>query len=66
MKREWQRSRCRNRRSPIQSRSRQQRLTALTPAWYAGARARVEARATLQQAEELRTVLEELGERFGE
>jgi hypothetical protein len=51
---------------PTQSRSRQQRLTALTPAWYAGARARVEARATLQQAEELRTVLEELGERLGE
>ena len=37
-----------------------------SPAWYAGTRARVEARATLQQAEELKRVLEELGERLGE
>jgi hypothetical protein len=29
-------------------------------------RARVEARATLEQAQELRSVLEELGERMGE
>jgi hypothetical protein len=36
-----------------------------TPAWYGGTRARVEARATLEQAEELRCVLEELGERLG-
>jgi hypothetical protein len=32
---------------------------------YAGTRARVEARAALEQAEELRRVLEELGERLG-
>ena len=32
-----------------------------TPAWYGGTRAR----ATLEQAEELRCVLEELGERLG-
>jgi hypothetical protein len=37
-----------------------------TPAWYATTRARVEARAALEQAEELRRVLEELGERLGE
>ena len=33
--------------------------------WYAGARARVEAKATLEHAEELGRVLEELGERLG-
>jgi hypothetical protein len=33
-----------------------------TPAWYAGARARVEARAALEQAAELMRGLEELGE----
>jgi hypothetical protein len=32
-----------------------------TPAWYAGTRAKVEARADLEQAEELRRVLEDLG-----
>jgi hypothetical protein len=32
-----------------------------TPAWYAGTRARVEARAALEQAEELRRVLEQMG-----
>jgi hypothetical protein len=38
-----------------------------TPAWYAGMRrARVEARAALEQAEELQRVPEELGERLGE
>jgi hypothetical protein len=37
-------------------------LSADTSAWYAGTRARVEARAALEQAEELRKVLEELGE----
>lgn len=41
-------------------------LTKGTPAWYAGTRARVEARATLEQTEELRRVLEELGERLGD
>jgi hypothetical protein len=41
-------------------------LTEDTPAWYAGTRARVEARATLEQAEELRRVPDELGERLGE
>jgi hypothetical protein len=41
-------------------------LTKDTPAWYAGTRAKVEARAALEQAEELRRVLEELGERLGE
>jgi hypothetical protein len=45
---------------------RQQRLTEFTPAWYAGTRARVEARATLEQAEELGRVLEEVGGRLGE
>jgi hypothetical protein len=43
-----------------------QRLEELTrdiAAWYAGTRARVEARATLEQAEELGRVLEELGRR---
>jgi hypothetical protein len=44
-----------------------ERLTEDAPAWHAGAtRARAEARATLEQAEELRRVLEELGERLGE
>jgi predicted YcjX-like family ATPase len=42
-----------------------ERLTQDTPAWYATTRAVVEARATLEQAEELRRVLEELGERLG-
>ena len=40
-------------------------LTKDTPAWYAVTRARVEARAALEQAEELRRVLEERGERLG-
>jgi hypothetical protein len=35
-------------------------------AWYAATRARVEARATLEQAEELGRVLEEVGGRLGE
>jgi hypothetical protein len=46
-----------------------QRLEALTkdtPAWYAGTRAKVEVRATLEQAVELRRVREVLGERLGE
>jgi len=34
-----------------------------TPACYAATRARVEARVALEQAEELRRALEELGER---
>jgi hypothetical protein len=34
-------------------------------AWYAGMRARVEAKATLEQVEELRRGLEGLKERFG-
>jgi hypothetical protein len=44
------------------------RLKTLTkdPAWYAGMRARVEAKAALEQADELGWVLEELGEHFGE
>jgi hypothetical protein len=45
-----------------------QRLEELTkdiPAWCAAARARGEARATLEQAEGLGRVLEELGERLG-
>jgi hypothetical protein len=33
---------------------------------YAGTRARVEARATLVQAEELRRIVEKLGERLGD
>ena len=33
------------------------------PAWYAGMRVKMEARATLEQAEELRRVLDHLGER---
>jgi hypothetical protein len=37
-----------------------ERLTKDTPARYAGTRARVEARAALEQAEELRRVLEKL------
>jgi hypothetical protein len=37
-------------------------LTKDTEAWYTATRARVEARATLDQAEEVRRVLEELGE----
>jgi len=36
------------------------------PAWYAGMRARVEARATLEHAEELRQVLDDLGEQLGD
>jgi hypothetical protein len=36
-----------------------------TPAWYAATRARIEAKATLEQAEELRRVLEQLGEGLG-
>ena len=35
-------------------------------AWYAGTRPRVEARATLAQAEELRRALVKLGERLSE
>ena len=35
-------------------------------AWYAGTKARVEARATLAQAEELRRALVRLGERLSE
>ena len=35
-----------------------ERLTKDTPAWYAGTRARVEARAVLEQAEDLRVSLE--------
>ena len=42
-----------------------ERLTKDTPAWYADTRARVEARAALEQEEELGRVLEELGERLG-
>jgi len=42
-----------------------ERFTKDTPAWYAGTRARVEARAALGQAEELRSVLEELEESPG-
>jgi hypothetical protein len=42
------------------------RLTKDTSAWYAATSARVEARATLEQAEELRRVLEEVGEQLGE
>jgi hypothetical protein len=34
-----------------------ERLTKDTPAWYAGMRARVEARAALEQAEELSSTL---------
>jgi hypothetical protein len=41
-------------------------LTEDTPAWYAATRSKVAAGATLEQAEELRRVLEELGERLGE
>jgi hypothetical protein len=41
-------------------------LTKDTTAWYAGTRARVEARATLEHAEELRRVLAEMDERLGE
>jgi hypothetical protein len=37
-------------------------LTKDTPAWYAGTRAKVEAKATLEQAEELRRALDSLGE----
>ena len=40
-------------------------LTHNTAAQYAATRARVEARAALEQAEELRSVLEELRERLG-
>lgn len=38
---------------------RRETLTKYTPAWYATTRARAEARATREQAEELRRVLEE-------
>jgi hypothetical protein len=38
-----------------------EQLTQDTPAWYASTRTGVEARATLEQAEELRQVLEDLG-----
>jgi hypothetical protein len=41
-------------------------LTQDSPAWYATTRAKVEARAALEQAEELRRVLEQLGERLVE
>ena len=41
-------------------------LTKDTPAWYAGTRARVEARAALEQIDELRRTLEQLGEQLGE
>jgi hypothetical protein len=41
-----------------------ERLTKDGPAWYAGTRAKVEARATLEQAEDLRRALEALGERL--
>ena len=34
-----------------------EKLTKDTPAWYAGTRTRVDARAALEQAEELRTAL---------
>jgi hypothetical protein len=40
-------------------------LSADTSAWYAGTRAKVEARAALEQAEERGRALEELGERLG-
>jgi hypothetical protein len=36
-----------------------------TPAWYAATRARVEACAALEQAEELKRVLDSLGKRLG-
>jgi hypothetical protein len=42
-----------------------ERRTKDTPAWYAGTRAKVEGRAALEQAEELRRVLEHLGKRLG-
>jgi hypothetical protein len=35
-----------------------------TPAWYAGTRARVEAKVTLEQTEEFALAMEELGERL--
>jgi hypothetical protein len=41
-------------------------LTKDGPAWYAGTRAKVEAKATMEQAEELGRVLEELGKRLGD
>jgi hypothetical protein len=41
-------------------------LVGHTTYWYAGMRARVEAKAALEQAEELGRVLEEVGERLGE
>ncbi len=41
-------------------------LTEDTPAWYAATRSKVAAGATLEQAEELRRVLEEVGEQLGE
>jgi predicted YcjX-like family ATPase len=41
-------------------------LTKDTPAWYAATRARVEVRAALEQAEELRRVLEKLGDRLSQ
>jgi hypothetical protein len=48
--------------SSTRRRSRQRLSAKDTPAWCAGARARVEARAALEQAEELRRVLVKLGE----
>lgn len=41
-------------------------LTKDTPASYTGIRAKVEARATLEQSRELGRVLEDLGKRLGE
>jgi hypothetical protein len=40
-------------------------LTKGTDAWYSGMRTRVEVRATVEQAEELRRTLEQLGEKLG-
>lgn len=41
-------------------------LTKGTLAWYAGTRAKAEARAALEQEEELRRALQDLGERLDE
>jgi hypothetical protein len=43
-----------------------ERRTKDTPVWYAGMRAKVEERASLEQVEELRRVLDNLAERLGE
>ena len=43
-----------------------ERLARDTDAWYAGTRARIEAKAALEQAEELRGALVTLGERLSE